>query len=281
MGGFGRHIRSLRGFRILLEILFGIFSVVYFTAGGALRGLGLLSAHVQLLPLMIAETAGVFVVWIVITLLLGRVYCSSVCPVGLILDLSGRLRRFIPSVRGKVFRYTEAGNFRYIFLAVYLLLLLCGLTAVAWILDPWSMFANCLGLTGVESVKLLWADYGMGLGAGIIVGSVSLLVLVVGGIFFGRDFCNTLCPIGLGLSLVSSRSVVNIVIEPDRCTGCMACEYVCKASCIKVVGHYIDNTRCIRCFDCTYVCEEDAINLRAGLPRAGTPLMQRTTRGRL
>jgi len=230
------------------------------------------------MPILLAETGGVMVLWIVLTFLVGRVYCSSVCPVGCMLDVVGRFRRFIPGLRDKVFRYNEANGLRYIFFAVYLVLLVLGLTGVALIVDPWMVFSNCTGALGSGVARGLWSTYGLGVLFGIIVGILSLAVLVPGGLFFGRDFCNSFCPLGLGLSLVGSRSVVNIVIDPDRCTGCMRCEWVCKSSCINVAGRYVDNSRCIRCFNCTDVCVEDAIRLRGGIPRAGTPLMRRTTR---
>ena len=44
-------------------------------------------AKIQLLPAILALNVGVVVVLIALTLLLGRVYCSVVCPLGVMQDI--------------------------------------------------------------------------------------------------------------------------------------------------------------------------------------------------
>ena len=269
-------IKRLRTLRIVLEILFGISTAAYFIGGCRGTGIGGMAFRLQIRPLLIAETAGVLVVWIALTLILGRVYCSSVCPVGTLLDISSRLGKLLPKMRCRVFRYSSPGAWRYIFLALYLILVAVGITGVAWLLDPWPMVSNCAGVFNVPGSRDLWAVYGIGTGLGLAAGIASLLIIAACGSFFGRDFCNTFCPVGLGLSIVGSQSVFNIVLDPDKCTGCMACEYGCKASCISIADRFVDNTRCVRCFDCTDICPENAIRSKSGYPRAATPLFRRT-----
>lgn len=272
-------MRHLRILRIILSVIFLASSAAYFAGWEWLRGFSSLSHHLQILPMMFAETAGIIAVWIFITLLWGRIYCSSVCPVGTLLDGASFFRRF--RRRRRTYRYQHASRYRLIVLLIYIVLVVCGLTGVSLIIDPWNMFGNCAGSFGAMGSSEEWKLFGIGTGIGCGIGIVSLLIIAVSGFYFGRDYCNSVCPVGIALSVVSSRSIYNIYIEPDKCDGCMKCEEVCGAGCIKVVSRYVDNTRCVRCLNCLDVCRPKAIQFRAGMPRVSTPLLHRTTRTKI
>lgn len=267
-------MKSLRIARICVQLLFFASTAAFFLAVGK-SGFADFSHRLQIITLLLAETAGVAVVWCVITVLWGRLYCSTVCPVGFILDSFIFLRK--KTHLRKSFRFSRAPRFRYIVLGLYIVLLLCGLSGAALLVDPWSLTGNIAGIGGSVPARAVWSAYGIGIALGTGIGLLSLLILSFCGLFFGRDYCNSICPLGLALGLISTRSVFNIVIEPDKCSGCLKCEEVCKASCIKVVSRYVDNTRCVRCFDCIGACPDKAITFRAGAPTASTPLFRRTT----
>ncbi len=93
----------------------------------------------------------------------------------------------------------------------------------------------------------------------------------------GRDYCNTICPLGSALGAIGHMTVMNIEIDPDRCTYCGKCEDVCSAHCIKVTERMVDNSRCLRCFDCLAVCDDDAIHFQNTKNMPLTPLFQRRT----
>lgn len=266
-------MKSLRYTRIVLELIFLASTAAYFALGDR-GGFSNFSHHLQIMTMMLAETAGVAAIWCVVTLIWGRIYCSSVCPVGTLLDGFIFLRKHIRPRRP--FRYSQSAKFRYIVLCIYIALLVCGLSGAAFIVDPWSMTGNIAGAAGSETARTVWVEYSVGLALGAGIGVLSVIIIGFCGLFFGRDYCNFICPVGLALGIISSRSIFNIVIEPDKCSSCLKCEDVCKASCIKVSERYIDNTRCVRCFDCIGVCDDKALHFRAGAPRAGTPLMQRS-----
>jgi ferredoxin len=91
---------------------------------------------------------------------------------------------------------------------------------------------------------------------------VALIVFVVMVILRGRLFCNTLCPVGALLSLVSRYSFFRISFVNDKCLQCKACEQTCKSEAISTVNRSVDMSRCVGCFNCVASCKKDALHYR-------------------
>ena len=66
----------------------------------------------------------------------------------------------------------------------------------------------------------------------------------------GRLYCNTVCPVGALLGLLSKISLLQISIDPGVCKGCKLCEGVCKAGCIDRRKKTVDISRCVGCTNC-------------------------------
>ncbi|MEA2061909.1 MAG: 4Fe-4S binding protein [Thermodesulfobacteriota bacterium] len=79
----------------------------------------------------------------------------------------------------------------------------------------------------------------------------------------GRLFCNTVCPVGTLLGLVSKLSLFRICIDREACRACGKCLHVCKAGCIDVKTKQVDISRCVYCFNCLSACPDLAMELRA------------------
>lgn len=75
----------------------------------------------------------------------------------------------------------------------------------------------------------------------------------------GRTYCNTICPVGTVLGLVSRYSLFRPTIATEKCTSCGLCSRQCKASCIDSKSHTIDHSRCVTCMNCLEVCNRNAI----------------------
>jgi ferredoxin-type protein NapF len=75
----------------------------------------------------------------------------------------------------------------------------------------------------------------------------------------GRLYCNTICPVGTLLGLLSRISVFRIRMIEEHCTKCGKCAVECKASCIRVKTLEVDFSRCVGCYNCISVCQDDAI----------------------
>ena len=109
--------------------------------------------------------------------------------------------------------------------------------------------------------------------------SIALLTLLGVGYLawkHGRTYCNTICPVGTFLGLISRFSWWKIRIDPAKCTRCGVCATRCKASCIDSRNHRIDYSRCVDCFDCLDACRQDALSFSGpkkapALPAAEAP----------
>lgn len=95
--------KALRIGRIIVSLtVFILLTAGLTVASVAIDPIAAWISRIQLLPAVATFSIGVFVVWLIITLVLGRVYCSSVCPIGLIQDASARLFH-----RQKIYRYRK------------------------------------------------------------------------------------------------------------------------------------------------------------------------------
>ena len=232
--------------------------------------------EVQIIPSLLPVGMGVLIVWIILTFLFGRIYCSSVCPVGTFQDLFIWGKRKIRPLR-KNFRYRHSGPMRYYVLAIYVFCLLVGVAAVPFWIEPWSIMSNICATVHPSEEVAIWMRFGVGTGTGIVAGIVSAVLLAICAFFTGRGFCTDICPIGTALGCFNEYTLLHIEIDPDKCIYCMKCEEVCKSQCVKVIGSIVDNSRCVRCFDCLHVCPTDAIRLQINRNRRATPLMTKTT----
>lgn len=268
-------MKQLRVIRIILAAIFFIGAVLYFAVGRAIHpALGFVK-DVQIIPSSIASCLGVVIVWLVVTLLLGRVYCATVCPVGTLQDIFRHGRRLIRPLN-KPFSYRPGSKMRYYILGIYIFCIIAGVAAVPFWIEPWSIIRNISGDLHPSAEKVEWIRLGVGVATGVIAGVVSALLLLIVALITGRGFCTDICPIGTALGCLSNYTLYHIEIDPDRCIGCMKCEDVCRSQCIKVTSRLVDNSRCVRCFDCGHVCPNDAIRLQINRNRRANPLMETT-----
>lgn len=267
-------MKDLRTIRIFLSILFFVGAVVYLTLPQPPHQIGATVEKAQIIPSMIASSMGAILFWIAATFIIGRAYCSTVCPIGTFQDFAIRLRRVIPPLN-KPFSYRHANPLRYQFLLIYIVCVILGVGAVSFWIEPWDIMHNICGAANPSRQKAFWGTFGVGITAGIGAGIVSAVLLVVCSLFTGRGFCTDICPIGVALGAVSEFSIYHIEIDPDKCINCMKCEEVCKSRCVKVVSRLVDNSRCVRCFDCLTVCPNDAIRLQINRNRRSTPLFRK------
>lgn len=219
-------------------------------------------------------TAG-FIVIGVVTILFGRIYCSTVCPLGTLQDGIIYLAR--KKQKRRQFQFIKPHNIlRYSILALTVLVLIAGSGFLLNLLDPFSTFgrifsnlvrpvvlvvnnmaAIALEWLGVHTLYLVrWAVIAP-LSVGI---SMAMLILIIWlAATRGRLYCNAVCPVGALLGLVSKVSFLRISIDPGVCKGCKLCESVCKAGCIDIRKKTVDISRCIACYNCLTVCSKEGL----------------------
>ena len=255
-------MKALKYIRIVLSalMLFGITTLIFdFTDGAVLRHWLGWMPQVQLLPAILALNVVVVVVILLLTALIGRLYCSVVCPMGIFQDIFNWLRRKIFSYHMSPFTYKKPQNWlRYIVLVLFVLLMFFGLNGIASLVAPYSAYARM-----VANIH----------GSGLVhwVALATLCCVGVMSFLYGRLWCNTLCPVGTLLSFFSKHSLFGIRIDSEKCVGCRKCEKHCKANCIDVDGKSVDNSRCVMCFNCLGHCKQGAIKIAKKTGDSGKP----------
>lgn len=248
---------------------------------------------IQLGPAILGFSFAVIAFWLLVTIVLGRIYCSTVCPMGTLMDISSRAAKLTAKGRRRTYRYElPDSKFRYFFLAIVAISVLAGFMFLPSVLDPYNLFCRiCAGVfnpvlaffkqelaeVGVQSNYVAMAVSSSV--ASSILATLLLCTTVAVSMIFGRSICNTMCPIGTILGVFSRYSVFQFDIDTDLCTHCRRCESVCKAHCIDMQDHVVDGSRCVVCFNCVSVCPNKAMHYTANRKRLSSPLMQRVGPG--
>lgn len=280
-------LRYLRTARIFTSILFFTSALFLFVdiTGFIQQNFSTEILFLQFIPSLIGFIGALgltsigFIIIIIVTLLFGRVYCSSVCPLGILQDLMIFTKRKIGKKSFKKQKFSYAIPFsktRFLFLSTAILLLLFGIITGITLLDPYSNFGRIITslfrpiIIGLNNLLVLvlelfnnYSIYPIEF-KGINFFSFLFSIFVFGLILFmsithGRLFCNSVCPVGTLLGYISKLSFYKIKIDESTCKECGVCAKVCKANCIDLETNFVDETRCINCFNCLEVCPSAGI----------------------
>lgn len=268
----------LRKIRIILAALFYIAVTLLFLGVSWRINLWLgWVAKIQFLPALMALNFGVLAALIILTLLFGRLYCSIICPLGVMQDILSWFGR-----KAKKNRYSyspEKKWLRYSVLAVFVVCLIIGFAPVTTLLAPYSAYGRIVnslfrplydllinGLAAIESNfdSYLFSDVEIWMRS-VTTFIIALLTLGILGVLAwrnGRTYCNTVCPVGTILSFFARFSLFRIQINEDKCRKCSLCTKNCKASAIDFKNGTIDLSRCVVCGDCIDKCHDGAISYK-------------------
>ena len=279
--------KHLKGFRVAIALLFFVPTLYLF-----LDFQNLVAQHIadkvlylQFMPSLLNFLQGMtaaalgFAVVLVVTLLFGRVYCSTICPLGTLQDVFAYLRRKIANR----YHYKNRPAYHlvcYLILALTIVMLTSGSGLLLNLLDPFSSFgrivsnllrplvivANNIAAVGLEYfgiyalVRKQWSAF-----SGFSVGVSAGFLFLVGTLTMtrGRLYCNSICPVGTLLGICAKASCLHIAIRESHCSSCQRCSAVCKAGCIDLEHKTVDMSRCVGCYNCLAVCSQHAIRLQS------------------
>jgi len=239
-----------------------------------------LMAKIQIVPAIMSGFLIALVLQVILALLFGRIYCSILCPLGILQDIINRIFSFKRKKTKGIRRFAyhkPLNGLRYGLLMVVSVLAVLGFTLPLLFLDPYSNFGRIadqlfrpaimwinnqlsMGLAQMDNYALVTVAIKTVSTFGWVTALTTLIVLIVMVIFHGRLFCNTLCPVGATLSLLSRFSIFRIKIDPTKCINCKLCERNCKAEAINATEMTVDTSRCVTCFNCLKDCPKDAIS---------------------
>ena len=266
----------LRKIRITLAaVMFIGLTLLFVDFTGTMRHLVGWMPRIQLLEAVLALNVAVIVALVAVTLIFGRIYCSVICPLGVMQDVIAWFGK-----KKKKRRYTcspEKKWLRYPVLAMFVAAMFLGVGTLVQLLAPYSAF----GRIATNVMQPLWmgvnnllamlseyfddytfwtADLWLRSWPSLIISVVTLAVVGVLAWRNGRTYCNTVCPVGTVLSLISRYSVLKIRFDEEKCRNCSLCTKNCKASCIDFKTHTVDASRCVTCGDCVEVCKFGALS---------------------
>lgn len=265
----------LRKLRIIIAtIFFTLITLLFLDFTGTLHGWFGWLTKIQFLPAVMALNVGVIVFLIALTLIFGRVYCSTICPLGVMQDL---ISWFAGKRKKNRFKFSPAKSYlRYGVLALFVAAMVAGIGSVVALLAPYSSYGriaqnllsplykwgnNLLAFIAekVDSYAFYSTDVIVASFGTFAIAAVTLIVIGYLAWRSGRTYCNTICPVGTVLGELSRFSLLKPVIDTDKCINCGKCARNCKASCIDAKNHAIDYTRCVVCMDCLESCSVDAV----------------------
>jgi polyferredoxin len=185
--------------------------------------------------------------------LLGKVFCSHLCPARLVFDLSQAVRRGLlrlgvdlPTFRMK----TRLGG---------------------WVLLG-GLLATLVAGMGVWTLILPYVAAGMALFFAISAGTTTGLVAVIGGwalvdLFAAPGFfCHNLCPQGFVLETFGRFSLLQLVKKADTCPStCRTCEKVCPYGLSP--REQTHQPACDNCGICAAACPQGILSRRVAKPQ--------------
>ncbi|MDD2765329.1 MAG: 4Fe-4S binding protein [Opitutaceae bacterium] len=244
-------------------------------------------AGTQLVPSLIALATGASlalagIIIIVATLAAGRIYCSAICPLGILQDVVARLAAWLRRGNQRLLPFARPKTWlRQLFLWGTVGGVLAGWSGFTLsLVDPYSNFGRVVSglfrpLLTLANNAVVGAAHAIGIDGGLyrveptwagmsalglpVIFLVLITVLVA---LRGRLYCNTLCPVGTLLGLFARRAAFRLSIDQGACNKCGACLQVCKSQCIDLRAGMMDFSRCVACYNCIGACEHGGIGYR-------------------
>lgn len=204
------------------------------------------TSHTVFLPLLVS-----IIIPVIVTIFLGRVFCSWMCPAGLLFELTERIRRILGFVEIKPGDVKFANRNKYILLLVGLIFAaVFGLPVLGHIYPP----------AVISRIAHSWV-YGTALTDAIsILGIMVAFEVMVS----PRWWCRTMCPGGALYGLIGSMRLVRIRLDAKKCTACRDCIPACPMGLNPVQQSY--GIECDNCALCIRHCSDDALLYTIGLP---------------
>ena len=229
------------------------------------------------------------IVTVVAALVVGRVWCGWICPLGTLLGWF----RFRAALQAATRVPPRLRSVKYVLLVVIVVMAALG-SMTLLVLDPIALLTR--GFTtslipgfdyvvgAVESTLVGW-----GPGSGVVTwveahfrGTVlpvyqphyaqgaaiflACLFIVLLNVLAERFWCRYLCPLGALLGLIAKVQALRPLVG-DGCSGCNACVRACRAGAIEGIppgaggggeaaGARVVTSECTMCLDCLVACPE-------------------------
>ncbi len=188
---------------------------------------------------------------VILTIILGKVFCSWICPAYVLFEVTGKLRRLLR------FAEIQPGKLRFSHSNKYLFLFV-GLGAALIAAAP--LFALIYPPAVVSRAIHAWVFGTALMGMLILLGLIVAFELFVS----PRWWCRTMCPGGALYGLLGWFRPVRIKLKSELCTACQECIPVCEAGINPITQS--ESIECDNCCACVRHCDDRALIYTIGLP---------------
>ena len=199
--------RSRKGIMVLMFLsiaYFGFFKSGCVCSLGAIQNIsaGLFNGYA--IPITVVL---IFILPLLFALFFGRVFCSSVCPMGAVQDFIAFKPKKVPPRISAVLKIIP-----HIYLGTAILFASTGAGFIICKFDP---FAGIFRL-GAHSWMMAW-------------GAAVILI----GMFIVRPYCRYMCPYGVILGWLALISKYRVKASPGECINCRLCENACPVDALR------------------------------------------------
>lgn len=269
----------LRKVRIVLATVFFLcITGLFLDFTGVLQKFVGWMAKLQFLPAVLGMSIVPILAVLLLTLLMGRLYCSVICPLGVFQDVVAWISR---KFRKKPYGYSRPKTWvRITVLIAFVVLIVAGFNGVALLVAPYSAYGRMVN--GLLQPAAIWINnlfasvsasnesYVFGMVEPrifvlplMLTAVFTFFVIVILAAIGGRTYCNTICPVGTVLGWIARFSWFKPHIDTDKCKSCGKCVRNCKAHAISIEKNgpkTIDYTRCVTCGNCIEECSFGALS---------------------
>jgi len=189
------------------------------------------------------------VVPVTVAVLMGRVFCSWMCPIEFLSLLTDEILGIIPKYGSKL-KYRQGLvklSKRVLWFALVtelLLTMVIGYPLFVWWSPP--------GLVGRETMFYVFYRF-------ITPEVVIVIVVLLLNLVTRRFFCRYLCPLGALLALLGKWRQLVIHYDKSKCVGCKVCDTRCPMGITPSVGES-QSVYCWNCGECVDACPTKALN---------------------
>jgi len=276
--------------KIRIAVSVSIFTLFLFLFCGGEKTVSFLSSALlplQFVPALVrtlTNPSALFTIGLIslilMTLIFGRVYCSFLCPLGMLQDIFIALSRRIGWRKTHSFQKPR-NLMRYSLLGIIIISAALGSLSLLNLFDPFSIIGRfmtqfiqplfsrlynfTIRLMKLFDIYLFSRDISPLILPALLVNIALVIVIATMSLRHGRLYCNTLCPVGALLGLMARVSFFKFAIDKNRCIGCLQCADVCKAGCIDTLNAKIDQSRCVGCFNCLSICPQSIVSYQSSV----------------
>jgi polyferredoxin len=211
---------------------------------------------------------------IILTMVVGRFFCSWVCPFGSLHHFVGFWgnRKKSAAQKIRLNKYRKAQYIKYFILILFLVMaafppIAAGLQT--GLLDPIPLITRSFNLVLLpivdRSINVVSVSSRFYVGAWLIF--VIFLTAVLLNLVIPRFYCRFICPLGALFGIINRFAIWRIGKNKSECINCKLCEKSCEGGC-EPAGN-IRISECVLCFNCLDDCKENIISYQTQPSLAG------------